>query len=591
MLAPRSTRTDLLILLALCAVAYFIGLTTHGLTNWQEAQRALVARDMWARAEWIVPTVHGEPYLAKPPVIYWCQLALARLTGTTPGEWHLRFTVALAGAAGVIATYLVARRLLAPEDSALAASPRHAHWHEHAAFWAAAFLATGILAARSGRIGELDILLIPPTVIAAGAVDAAWRAQRAGRPTRWGAVILACACAAFAALVKGPPALLTIAIAAYGGIALWHASLPSTPARDRLARVAALLALVAGGALLARRVGSASEAVGLVLIAAALAYLAWLVARLADPARFAGLFRSLWRTHPVAVLLTGAVALWLWSKAVALRIGPEAVASAVRTEADDNLRLLVLDSPLNNLEAAAYGVGLGSIAAVIALVWLIKDKPRLSPGMTTVVAWCLLGLIAFSLLGKGVPRYLTPIWPGIALLGGAWAASAIRDLPRGRGLARVFAAVVALLAVGQGLWYGYGREALNPERSPRAFSRDLLTAAGATRVVALDVWHPAIDFYLGAEVPAFAALDPGGHPLGARPPLRKLVEIVKESGEAWTIICPAPAGAEAVPSALLERLNAMGLRAEPLRLAHTLIVGNGRTEVVAARVTWMGTAR
>src|SRR5690606_5322492 len=45
-------RVHLLALGALCAVTFFIGLTTHGLTNWQEAQRALVAREMAQRGDW-----------------------------------------------------------------------------------------------------------------------------------------------------------------------------------------------------------------------------------------------------------------------------------------------------------------------------------------------------------------------------------------------------------------------------------------------------------------------------------------------------------------------------------------------------------
>jgi hypothetical protein len=93
----RSWIRDLLLLTALCWGVYCLGLTTHGLTNWQEAQRALVAREMQGRGEWIVPTVDGRPYLAKPPLIYWCQLAIAKVRGATTGEFELRMTVAMAG--------------------------------------------------------------------------------------------------------------------------------------------------------------------------------------------------------------------------------------------------------------------------------------------------------------------------------------------------------------------------------------------------------------------------------------------------------------------------------------------------------------
>ena len=33
--SPHRLRRGVLILTAVCAVTYFIGLTTHGLTNWQ----------------------------------------------------------------------------------------------------------------------------------------------------------------------------------------------------------------------------------------------------------------------------------------------------------------------------------------------------------------------------------------------------------------------------------------------------------------------------------------------------------------------------------------------------------------------------
>src|SRR5690606_30503325 len=138
-------RRDLLALGALCAVTFFLGLTTHGLTNWREAQRALVARGVARRGDWLVRTVNGEPYLAKPPLIYWAQLGLARLRGSQPTELDLRLTVALAASLGVLATYWAGRRIL---RSALppGADPEAAPGAARAgAFWAAAMLGTGIL--------------------------------------------------------------------------------------------------------------------------------------------------------------------------------------------------------------------------------------------------------------------------------------------------------------------------------------------------------------------------------------------------------------------------------------------------------------
>jgi len=93
----RHAIRDVVLLSALCWALYLPGLTAHGLMNWQEGQRALVAREMQARGEWLVPTAHGRPYLAKPPMIYWCELGLAELRGARCGEFELRATVALFG--------------------------------------------------------------------------------------------------------------------------------------------------------------------------------------------------------------------------------------------------------------------------------------------------------------------------------------------------------------------------------------------------------------------------------------------------------------------------------------------------------------
>ena len=63
-----------MLITVLCLPLYALGATAIGVVNEQEAFRATAAREMHARSDWIVPTLHGEPYLAKPPLIYWAQL-------------------------------------------------------------------------------------------------------------------------------------------------------------------------------------------------------------------------------------------------------------------------------------------------------------------------------------------------------------------------------------------------------------------------------------------------------------------------------------------------------------------------------------
>ena len=113
--AAPSTLLHVAVLAVLCLLTFFPGLDTHGVTNWQEGQRLLVARDMQAAGQWLVPTVHGQPYLAKPPMIYWAQLALAGAMGQRVGFGTSASSSRLAGLLGVLATYAAASELLTPD--------------------------------------------------------------------------------------------------------------------------------------------------------------------------------------------------------------------------------------------------------------------------------------------------------------------------------------------------------------------------------------------------------------------------------------------------------------------------------------------
>jgi len=580
---------DVLVLAALCAVVFFLGLSTHGLTNWQEAQRALVSREMHDRGEWLVPVVHDTPYLAKPPMVYWAPMALARATGTRPGEWHLRATVAMAMSLGVVGAYLLGRRMLHERDAGEGGSLGGRAWAQHAAWWGAIFLGTGILSVRSGRIGELDALLVPFVVGAVWAIDAAWRSHRERRRTAWGAVAAASVCAAGAALTKGPPGLLVIGLAAYGGIAL--RCVVEHPPRGKRAWSAtaacAGAAVIAVGATQADEVRSFGDGVGLGLMMACAALPAALVGALLRRGPARAYIAALARTHPVGVLGVGALALWAWGRVVTARIGPEAVRAAMELEASENLQLFVHEAPMAYLEAAAYGVGLGSIAAIAGLVWLVRDRVRPTPGMCVVIAWVVLGVCGFAVLSKGVPRYLTPVWPGIALLGGAWMASAVRDFAWGRTLARVASVTVAVMAIGQGAWYGYGREVVEAERSPRAFVAALGEPGllvDPNRLASVDFWHPAVEYYAGVRIePYFDAGPETRHPFGAPLPLRVLVDRVRAEG-AWTVLVRSSPHADAEPGDPLERLRAAGLDVTPLEVGARFEIDYGRTEVLAVRV-------
>jgi 4-amino-4-deoxy-L-arabinose transferase-like glycosyltransferase len=548
---PRSLLRDLLLLTALCWATYLPGLTSRGLWNWQEAQRAVVAREMQDRDQWLVPTYNGRPYLVKPPLIYWFQLEIASWTSARTGEFQLRLTAAMAGWLGVIATYLVARRLVAPgatetaglRDTEDTCGPA---WAEHAAWWAALFLATGILYVRSSRTGEIDILLVAPTVVAIGLIARAWRSHldqgRMDIPAAAGAALAA----TVAVFAKGPPALLTIGLAAYGGIALW--------------------------ALCSREAASPGDGLRTRLLACWLSYT---------------------RTHPVGVLALGAAVFWLWLRAAHARAGAAAVFVTAAEEADDNLRLFVASAPVRYLGALSYGAGLGSLAALAAVVWLLRDRPPVRRGWFIVIAWVGLGVLAFSLLTKGVPRYLTPVWPGVAILGGMWFASLLRDTRRRVRLARAAGAAVLLLAGAQGLWYGWLADRYQGDRSPREFIQELLAPPAAvdpSRLATFEFRTPALDYYAGQYIEPVGETGMRDSMTGSTAmTLEQVAERARDAREGGVVLLVRWSGRTADgrldPAPAAQRLTAAGMHIERIPLHARFAIDGGRSEVAAVRVT------
>jgi 4-amino-4-deoxy-L-arabinose transferase-like glycosyltransferase len=98
-----------LVLVAIGAVLFFINLG-YALFEPDEARYAQIALEMQQSGNWLVPTLHGEPYLDKPPLLYWLTVASYSLFGVS--EWSARLPCALAALFTVLATYLLGRCLV-----------------------------------------------------------------------------------------------------------------------------------------------------------------------------------------------------------------------------------------------------------------------------------------------------------------------------------------------------------------------------------------------------------------------------------------------------------------------------------------------
>src|SRR5206468_7909650 len=122
----QETRSDFSLLvswspgLLVCFLAFllfFCRLRTP-LLEPEEMRYAEIPRQMLAADRWVVPVLHGQDYLDKPPLFYWLVMGSYRLFGVH--EWAPRVVAGLIGVLTVAVVYGWGLRTLGPR-AALAA--------------------------------------------------------------------------------------------------------------------------------------------------------------------------------------------------------------------------------------------------------------------------------------------------------------------------------------------------------------------------------------------------------------------------------------------------------------------------------------
>lgn len=118
--SPRDIRLDLawLVGFALLLIATGIGLRDPWPAD--EPRFALVARDMVASGDWLIPRVGGELYPDKPPLYFWLLAAGYALTGSLRASFLLPSLLSAIGC--VVLVYDLARRLWNREAGLIAAT-------------------------------------------------------------------------------------------------------------------------------------------------------------------------------------------------------------------------------------------------------------------------------------------------------------------------------------------------------------------------------------------------------------------------------------------------------------------------------------
>ncbi len=106
-------RHRLNLLLLPIAAFYFYGLGALPLLGPDEPRYAQVAREMFARHDWITPTLGAHPWFEKPPLVYWMMIAAYRFIGTT--EYAARLGAAVSGLLTAALVFWISSRVVSRE--------------------------------------------------------------------------------------------------------------------------------------------------------------------------------------------------------------------------------------------------------------------------------------------------------------------------------------------------------------------------------------------------------------------------------------------------------------------------------------------
>ncbi|MCU0704793.1 MAG: glycosyltransferase family 39 protein [Fimbriiglobus sp.] len=179
---PTAVRWRSLLILLVLPAALLYPCMNFMLLEPDEARYAQIPKEMLEDGNWVVPTLHNEPYLDKPPLMYWLVALSYKLFGVS--EASARLVPAVCVHLTVLAVYLLGRRSVG----------------ERAAFWASLLLgvAPGFLGI--ARLLVLDGLL---TLCVTTSVLCGFEAVRTGTFKR-GWWLAAAVCSGLGFLTKGP---------------------------------------------------------------------------------------------------------------------------------------------------------------------------------------------------------------------------------------------------------------------------------------------------------------------------------------------------------------------------------------------------
>lgn len=370
---PTWMRHQLLIIAA-TAVVMFSNLGGPRLWDRDEPRNAGCAAEMLTRGDWVVPVFNDELRTHKPVLLYWLMMSAYEVFGVS--EFAARFWSALLSVGTVLMTYHMGRRL----------------FDERAGLWSALALAPALMFSVAGRAATPDAVLIFCSTLAIFlyvqlAFPNAVTVNRSPQFAWWQAALIYAAMG-LAILAKGPVGL--VLPTAVIGMFLLIARLPETTQAP-------------GNHRWLRRL--------------------WTCLRPFAPLHF---LRTCWAMRPLTALGVALAIALPWYVWVHLRTEGAWTEGFFydhnlnrATQAMEGHRGSILFYP------AALLVGLFPFSVFLAplardLMIEVRRKSAWRFGYIFALCWVGVYVALFSLAKTKLPSYITPCYPGAALLIGAF---------------------------------------------------------------------------------------------------------------------------------------------------------------------------
>ena len=186
---------QLALVFGVCGFLFFFGLGSFGLLGADEPRYAQIAREMFARHDWIVPTLNGVPWLEKPALLYQKMMSSYAFFGVS--DWAARIPAAVNATLVVLGIFFFMRRFRFGSE-----------------LDAAMIAASSAAMIGFGRGASTDMLVSAPFALAM----MCWWAWHQVGTKRW--LVFFYVLLAFGALAKGPvaPALAVLIVGAYAAL-------------------------------------------------------------------------------------------------------------------------------------------------------------------------------------------------------------------------------------------------------------------------------------------------------------------------------------------------------------------------------------